>query len=86
MPPYAFTVSASAIELQQSGETAWGHVPRDESLLGVYNKRFDIRHKLGEHLFAARYEALAVEGSGNPFNEQAQTHPNAQEELRLCQY
>ena len=34
-------------------------------LLGVYTKRFNIRHKLCGHLFAGRYKALVVEGSGN---------------------
>src|SRR5271163_3579613 len=33
-------------------------------LLGVYTKRFNIRHKLSGHLFAGRYKALIVDGSG----------------------
>ncbi len=33
-------------------------------LLGVYTKRFNIRHKLCGHLFAGRYKALIVDGSG----------------------
>ena len=35
--------------------------------LGVYTKRFNIRHKLCGHLFAGRYKALIVEGSGNGY-------------------
>lgn len=33
-------------------------------LLGVYTKRFNIRHKLCGHVFAGRYEALPVESRG----------------------
>ena len=33
-------------------------------LLGVYTKRFNIRHKVCGHLFAGRYKALIVEGEG----------------------
>lgn len=36
-------------------------------LLGVYTKRFNIRHKLCGHLFAGRYQALPVDGSGNGY-------------------
>jgi putative transposase len=36
-------------------------------LLGTYTKRFNIRHKLCGHLFAGRYKALMVEGSGNGY-------------------
>jgi len=36
-------------------------------LLGVYTKRFNIRHKLCGHLFAGRYKALFVDGSGNGY-------------------
>ena len=36
-------------------------------LLGVYTKRYNIRHKLCGHLFAGRYKALVVEGSGNGY-------------------
>src|ERR1035437_3112793 len=36
-------------------------------LLGVYTKRFNIRHKLCGHLFAGRYKALVVEGSDNGY-------------------
>ena len=36
-------------------------------LLGVYTKRFNIRHKECGHLFAGRYKALIVEGSGNGY-------------------
>jgi REP element-mobilizing transposase RayT len=36
-------------------------------LLGTYTKRFNIRHKLCGHLFAGRYKALIVEGSGNGY-------------------
>ena len=36
-------------------------------LLGVYTKRFNIRHKFCGHLFAGRYKALVVEGSGNGY-------------------
>jgi REP element-mobilizing transposase RayT len=33
-------------------------------LLGVYTKRFNIRHKWCGHLFAGRYKALNVDGAG----------------------
>ncbi len=36
-------------------------------LLGVYTKHYNIRHKLCGHLFAGRYKALVVEGSGNGY-------------------
>ena len=36
-------------------------------LLGVYTKRFNIRHKWCGHLFAGRYKALVVEGSGDGY-------------------
>jgi len=36
-------------------------------LLGVYTKRFNIRHKQCGHLFAGRYKALIVDGSGNGY-------------------
>src|SRR6266571_2144995 len=36
-------------------------------LLGTYTKRFNIRHKLCGHLFAGRYKALIVDGSGNGY-------------------
>jgi len=36
-------------------------------LLGVYTKRFYIRHKLCGHLFAGRYKALVVDGSGTGY-------------------
>ena len=36
-------------------------------LLGVYTKRFNIRHKTCGHLFAGRYNALPVDGSGNGY-------------------
>ena len=36
-------------------------------LLGVYTKRFNIRHKLCGHLFAGRYKALNVDGSGDGY-------------------
>src|SRR5437867_669050 len=36
-------------------------------LLGVYTKRFNIRHRLCGHVFAGRYKALIVEGSGNGY-------------------
>jgi REP element-mobilizing transposase RayT len=36
-------------------------------LLGVYTKRFNIRHQLCGHLFAGRYKALVVDGSGNGY-------------------
>jgi REP element-mobilizing transposase RayT len=35
--------------------------------LGVYTKRFNIRHKECGHLFAGRYKALVVEGSGDGY-------------------
>ena len=36
-------------------------------LLGVYTKRFNIRHKYCGHVFAGRYKALVVDGSGNGY-------------------
>src|SRR4029077_10578585 len=36
-------------------------------LLGVYTKRYNIRHELYGHLFAGRYKALLVEGSGHGY-------------------
>ena len=36
-------------------------------LLGVYTKRFNIRHKERGHLFAGRYRALPVEGGGEGY-------------------
>jgi REP element-mobilizing transposase RayT len=36
-------------------------------LLGTYTKRFNIRHKICGHLFAGRYKALVVEGSGDGY-------------------
>jgi putative transposase len=36
-------------------------------LLRVYTKRFNLRHKLCGHLFAGRYKALLVEGSGKGY-------------------
>ena len=36
-------------------------------LLGTYTKRFNIRHKLCGHLFAGRYKAIIVEGSGDGY-------------------
>ncbi|HZM03303.1 MAG TPA: transposase [Candidatus Saccharimonadales bacterium] len=36
-------------------------------LLGVYTKRFNIRHKFCGHVFAGRYRSLLVEGSGNGY-------------------
>jgi len=36
-------------------------------LLGVYTKRFNIRHKVCGHLFGGRYKALIVEGSGHGY-------------------
>lgn len=36
-------------------------------LLGVYTKRFNIKHKLCGHVFAGRYKALIVDGSGNGY-------------------
>ena len=36
-------------------------------LLGVYTKRFNIRHELCGHVFAGRYKALIVDGSGTGY-------------------
>ncbi len=36
-------------------------------LLGVYTGSFNRRHKLSGHLFAGRYKALVVDGSGNGY-------------------
>jgi hypothetical protein len=42
-------------------------VARMKWLLGVYTKRYNIRHKLCGHLFAGRYKALHVDGSGTGY-------------------
>ncbi len=34
---------------------------------GVYTQRFNIRHKLCGHVFAGRYKALPIDGSGNGY-------------------
>ncbi len=36
-------------------------------LLGVYTRRFNIRHRLCGHLFGGRYKALIVDGGGNGY-------------------
>ena len=36
-------------------------------LLGVYTRRFKIRHKHCGHLFAGRYKALLMDGSGDGY-------------------
>ena len=36
-------------------------------LSGVYTKRFNIRHKFCGHVFAGRYKALVVDGSGDGY-------------------
>jgi len=36
-------------------------------LLGVYTKRFNIRHKFCGHVFAGRYKALPVDGSAKGY-------------------
>jgi REP element-mobilizing transposase RayT len=36
-------------------------------LLGVYTKRFNIRHKFCGHVFAGRYKAMMVDGSGDGY-------------------
>ena len=36
-------------------------------LLGVYTKRFNIRHKVCGHVFAGRYKGLHVDGSGSGY-------------------
>jgi REP element-mobilizing transposase RayT len=36
-------------------------------LLGVYTKRYNIRHKLCRHLFAGRYKAVHVDDSGGGY-------------------
>jgi REP element-mobilizing transposase RayT len=38
-------------------------------LSGVYTKRFNIRHKFCGHVFAGRYKALLVDGSGDGYLE-----------------
>ena len=35
--------------------------------LGVYTRRFNLRHKCFGHLFSGRYKALPVDGSGNGY-------------------
>lgn len=35
--------------------------------LGVYTKRFNLRHKFCGHVFAGRYKALIVDGSGDGY-------------------
>ena len=36
-------------------------------LLGVYTRRFNLRHKVFGHLFSGRYKALIVDGSGTGY-------------------
>jgi len=36
-------------------------------MLGVYTRRFNVRHRICGHLFAGRYKALVVDGSGNGY-------------------
>ena len=36
-------------------------------LLGVFTRRFNLRHKLVGHLFSGRYKALVVDGSGDGY-------------------
>jgi REP-associated tyrosine transposase len=36
-------------------------------LLGVFTRRFNLRHKLFGHLFSGRYKALIVDGSANGY-------------------
>ncbi len=36
-------------------------------MLGVYTRRFNLRHLICGHLFAGRYKALVVDGSGNGY-------------------
>ena len=36
-------------------------------LLGVYTRRFNLRHKVFGHLFSGRYQALIVDGSGSGY-------------------
>ncbi len=40
-------------------------------LLGAYTQRFNSRHKLRGHLFAGRYKALPLEGSGTGYLKSA---------------
>src|ERR1043165_6318864 len=35
--------------------------------LGVYTRRFNLRHKVFGHLFSGRYKALIVDGSGTGY-------------------
>ena len=46
-------------------------VPGMKWLLGTYTQRFNSRHKLRGHLFAGRYKALPVEGSGTGYLKSA---------------
>jgi hypothetical protein len=39
----------------------------NEVAAGCLHQRFNLRHKLCGHLFAGRYKALIVEGSGNGY-------------------
>ncbi len=36
-------------------------------LLGVFTRRFNLRHKLSGHLFGGRYKSLVVDGSGDGY-------------------
>jgi len=46
-------------------------VPGMKWLLGTYTQRFNSRHKLRGHLFAGRYRALPVDGSGTGYLKSA---------------
>ena len=46
-------------------------VPGMKWLLGTYTQRFNRRHRLRGHLFAGRYKALPVEGSGTGYLKSA---------------
>ncbi len=46
-------------------------VPGMKWLLGTYTQRFNRRHQLRGHLFAGRYQALPVEGSGTGYLKSA---------------
>ena len=46
-------------------------VPGMKWLLGTYTQRFNSRHKQRGHLFAGRYRALPVEGSGTGYLKSA---------------
>ncbi|MCS6772484.1 MAG: transposase, partial [Kiritimatiellae bacterium] len=63
---HAFCLMANHFHLVV--ETPGGNlVPGMKWLLGTYTMRFNRRHRLTGHLFAGRYKALVVDGTGQGY-------------------